>query len=261
MNPVIESRIFGLLSIALAIFGFAAPYRWREMPEIIPDIALGLAALLATAAIWLALPERIRPRLMRPFSQPTRQFMKGAGIVGGFFVGMIIIVFGMQWLMYWAVSTGWFPVRVPLPEPPKQTTTTTSTPPAQPQQPPGRLTSTFDRMNYICDKPQKHGDDKAEIQQYLSVIAGAQGWTPKFTDIENGFRMEGELSRNPEVPTITTEIRRFHDQLFVTRIYALMGNLRNYTGTSIEPSSSDVKTRISIIEDWVRAAPGSCRLN
>jgi hypothetical protein len=131
----------------------------------------------------------------------------------------------------------------------------------EPLKPPVRLTSTFDRMNYVCDKPLKNVDDKAEIQRYLRVIAGAQGWTPKFTDIDSGFKIEGELTRNAEVPQITTEIRRFDDQLYVTRIYNLMGNLWLYKGVSVEPNSADVKTRTATIEDWVRATPGSCRLN
>jgi hypothetical protein len=52
-----ESRFLGLSSIALTIFGVAAPYRWHEIPEIYPDIALLLAAILAIWAVWLALPK------------------------------------------------------------------------------------------------------------------------------------------------------------------------------------------------------------
>ena len=62
MDPRTESRVLGLISVALALFGIFAPYQWREMPSIVTTSALGLAAIFAVLAIWLILPERFKKR-------------------------------------------------------------------------------------------------------------------------------------------------------------------------------------------------------
>jgi hypothetical protein len=217
-------------------------------PDMTRILTVPAALFCFGLAIYFLWPEiiRVAARLFQ------RQFW--SSIVVLLFVGAAI------WSDYWYYSNystngGIWHIQLGLP-------VTQSGPKQQePLKPPVRLTSTFDRMNYVCDKPQGNVDDKAEIQRYLRVIAGAQGWTPKFTDIDSGFKIEGELTNKAEVPQITTEIRRFDNQLYVTRIYFLLGNLWNYRGVSIDPNSADVRPGIAMIEDWIRATPGSCRLN
>jgi predicted membrane channel-forming protein YqfA (hemolysin III family) len=58
MNERAESRIIFLLSIALALFGIFAPFKWHDMPSWLTNSALSVALCLFLWAIFLSIPSR-----------------------------------------------------------------------------------------------------------------------------------------------------------------------------------------------------------
>jgi len=62
MDNQTESRLLGLASLALGLFGVFAPYRWHRMPPIVTDGALILALVLFLLTIWTAIPARLKRR-------------------------------------------------------------------------------------------------------------------------------------------------------------------------------------------------------
>lgn len=63
MDARTEGRIFGFAALAMALFGIAAVYQWREMPTLAICALFGGAAVFAALAIWPFLPDRVRRRM------------------------------------------------------------------------------------------------------------------------------------------------------------------------------------------------------
>lgn len=91
MDAKAEGRIFGFLAIALALFGFAVPYRWHEMPPIISNGALGLSAVFAILAVWLLIPPKFRKKGGR-----LNQWLPWVLIIGGPIIGAVWLYFGRE---------------------------------------------------------------------------------------------------------------------------------------------------------------------
>jgi len=81
MDTKREGRIFGLLSIALALFCFAAYYRWPKMPPIILDICLILSVIFALIAIYLVIPSNYTNLIILPLRRLGKMWL---------FIGMLI---------------------------------------------------------------------------------------------------------------------------------------------------------------------------
>jgi hypothetical protein len=168
---------------------------------------------------------------------------------------LIALVAGLS-LEYWYCSIN----ERARPEPPKQEAANPTPPPApttkQPRQVPP-FYSSYNRLNIICDKPPKK-DENAELKKYIEVMSATVGWKPKFTDIPNGIRIE-VYQNIPEIPLVTTEIRRLKDQLYITRIYGFMGAMRDLMDVPIvDPNAA--KNGIAIVAEWLNIEPGKCRL-
>jgi hypothetical protein len=128
MDAQTESRLLGLLSVALAIFGVAAPYKWRDMPEWVTDTALMLAAFLALWAVWLGMPRRWKLSLQSACQyvllwMPRKQVVAPLLTIA---LGLLIVIGGVAWLYVrsgtLAASGGPAPLSVAVAHPPSRET-------------------------------------------------------------------------------------------------------------------------------------------
>jgi hypothetical protein len=105
MDTRTESRLLGLLSVALAIFGVVSPYRWHDMPEIITNGALVIAAFLGFWAGWLVLPNRLRFWIVTKMSLllPRNPFMAPFLVI---VAGLVIAIAGSVWVFVWPTNCG-----------------------------------------------------------------------------------------------------------------------------------------------------------
>ena len=71
MDAQIESRLLGLLGIAIGIFGVAAQYRWHKIPGWLSGGAILLAIVILAYAGWTAVPTKLKEKTPRLYAGLT----------------------------------------------------------------------------------------------------------------------------------------------------------------------------------------------
>jgi hypothetical protein len=136
---------------------------------------------------------------------------------------------------------------------------------------PGPPLSKWGKAMYLCPFPPNTNTrdmaaDRAELRKYADIYGRAMGVSVIFTDIPYGLRLdvtangnEGQQRMNG-VQRYTLQFEKSGRGIFVTSQIDLQGGMSVLGLMPVDPGSDVEKAWTKIVEKWVGAAEGTCRL-